>query len=54
MDQHWGEYQGEEHPHREVTETIIMDLVVDDHVGVEAKTVERFNDSHFAQLNSNL
>jgi GxxExxY protein len=32
----------------------VMDLVVDDKVVVEAKTVDRFNDVHFAQLNSYL
>ena len=31
-----------------------MDLVVDDHVIVEIKTVDRFSDAHFAQLNSYL
>ena len=108
MGKHWGEHQGEEHPHKEVTAAIIgaairvqrslgpglledaykaclahalrldglnvlrevhldityeglcipnafiMDLVVDDQVVVEAKTVERFNDAYFAQLNSYL
>lgn len=32
----------------------VMDLVVDDKVVVEAKTVDRFNDVHLAQLNSYL
>ncbi len=31
-----------------------LDIVVDDKVVVEAKTMERFNDAHFAQLNSYL
>lgn len=31
-----------------------MDLVVDDRVVVEAKTVERLVDAHFAQLNTQL
>lgn len=32
----------------------VMDVVVDDKVVVEAKTVDRFSDAHFAQLNSYL
>jgi len=32
----------------------IMDLVVDEKVIVEIKTVDRFSDAHFAQLNSYL
>lgn len=31
-----------------------MDLVVDDKVIVETKTSDRFNEAHFAQLNSYL
>ena len=31
-----------------------MDLVVDDRVVVEAKTVEKLVDAHFAQVNSQL
>ena len=37
-----------------IPNAFIMDLVVDEKVVVEAKTVERFNDAHFAQLNSYL
>ena len=37
-----------------VPNAYIMDLVVDDKVVVEAKTVERFVDAHFAQLNTQL
>ena len=108
MGRHWGEDWGEDYPHRDITEAIllaairvqkalgpglledaykvclahalrldghkalrevhldityeglcvtnayIMDLVVDDKVLVEAKTVESFTDVHFAQVNSYL
>jgi len=108
MARHWGEHEGDEHPHMDVTDVIIrtairvqkalgpglleeaykaclahalrldghkvlmevhlditfeglcipnaysMDLVVDDKVVVEAKTLDRFSDAHFAQLNSYL
>lgn len=108
MVRHWDETWGDDYPHREVTEAIIMaairiqkalgpgllegvyrtclahalrqvgrkalqevhldlafeglclpnafamDLIVDDRVVVEAKTVERLADAHFAQLNSYL
>jgi GxxExxY protein len=37
-----------------VPNAYIMALVVDDKVVVEAKTVERFVDAHFAQLNTQL
>lgn len=108
MVRHWGEHWGDDYPHRDVTEAVIlaaikiqkalgpgmledaykvclahalrlaghkalqevcldivyeglcvpkayiMDLVVDDKVLVEAKTVERFVDVHFAQVNGYL
>ena len=108
MARYWGEYEGDGHPHTEITQAIIgaairiqsslgpglledaykvclahalrqdghkvlrevyvdidwegllverayrMDLVVDDRVVVEAKTVEQLVDAHFAQLNTQL
>lgn len=108
MGRHWGEFDGEDHPHREITQVIIgeaiqiqsalgpglledpykvclahslrlaghkvrrevyldidwkgllverayrIDLLVDDQVVVEAKTVEKLVDAHFAQLNTQL
>jgi GxxExxY protein len=108
VERQWGEHQGENHPHMDVTEAILgaairvqralgpglledaykvclahalrldghkalqevrldityeglcipnaysLDIVVDDKVVVEAKTIDRFNDAHFAQLNSYL
>jgi GxxExxY protein len=108
MTSHWGDQQGDEHPHMDVTEAIlgaairvqkslgpglleeaykvclahalrldghkvrlevrlditfeglcvpnayIMDLVVDDKIVVEIKTVDRFCDAHFAQVTSYL
>ncbi len=104
----WGEYEGDDHPHKEITQAIIgaairiqsalgpglledaykvclahslrldghkvlrevyldiewegllverayrMDLVVDERVVVEAKTVEKLVDANFAQLNTQL
>ena len=37
-----------------ISHAYTMDLVVDDKVVVEAKTVEKFADAHFAQVNSYL
>jgi GxxExxY protein len=37
-----------------ISNAYTMDLVVDDKVVVEAKTVEKFADAHFAQVNSYL
>ena len=108
MARFWGEFEGEDHPHGEITQAIIgeaiqiqkalgpglledpykiclahslrvaghkvrrevyldidwkgllverayrMDLVVDDKVVVEAKTVEKLAEAHFAQLNTQL
>ena len=108
MARFWGEHEGGDHPHMEITRAIIgaairiqsslgpglledaykvclahalrldghkvlrevyldidwegllverayrMDLVVDDRVVVEAKTVEKLVDAHFAQLNTQL
>ena len=108
MGRFWGEFEGEDHPHREITQAIIgdaiqiqkalgpglledpykvclahslrlaghkvlrevyldinwkgllverayrMDLVVDDKVVVEAKTVEKLVEAHYAQLNTQL
>ena len=66
MGRHWGDYEGDGHKVlREVYVDIEwegllverayrMDLVVDDRVVVEAKTVEKLVDAHFAQVNSQL
>ena len=108
MARFWGEHEGDEHPHMEITQAIIgaairiqsalgpgllenaykillahalrldghkvlrevyldiewegllverayrMDLVVDDRVVVEAKTVEKLVEAHFAQINTQL
>ena len=108
MARFWGEHEGDDHPHMEITQALIraairiqsslgpglledayklclahglrldghkvlrevyldvdwegllaerayrMDLVVDDKVVVEAKTVEKLVDAHFAQLNTQL
>ena len=108
MAQFWGEHEGDDHPHKEITQVIIgaairiqsslgpglledayklclahtlrmdghkvwrevyvdiewdgllverayrMDLVVDDRVVVEAKTVEKRVEAHFAQVNTQL
>jgi GxxExxY protein len=51
MARFWGEHEGDDYPHKEITRAI---LVVDDRVVVEAKTVEKLVDANFAQVNSQL
>ena len=65
MGRHWGEDWGEDYPHRDITEAILLaairvqkalgpGLLEDAYKVCLAKAIEKFSDVNFAQLNSYL